>query len=404
MNSGADSQSPGHAGECLTEALRLGLSAFGGPVAHIGHFERHYVQKLGWIDRAEFTGLVALCQLVPGPSSSQLGYLIGYRRAGLAGALAAWTGFTLPSALVMAGLALILRHSGTMPAPVVALVASLHIVTVAIVAQAVIAMARGLCRTGQTRLLALAGCGIALALPPGLGQIAALAAGAAGGAMLIREAAGQAPARVAVPAAAAKVALALLALVITLALLPATGSHGLAALMALLARSGAAVFGGGHVVLPLLDAALVPGQWIDRTRFLAGYGAAQIMPGPLFTLGAFIGAAAAPAGAGTALVAGWAVAALAALFAPGLLIATAILPLWQWLAHHPAARAATAGINAAVVGLLAAVLATGVVPVAIHRASDALIALAGLALLLSGRVPVLAVIGGIVALRLIVPL
>ena len=392
--------SPGSPVACFGEALRLGLGAFGGPVAHIGHFERHYVRRLGWIDGADFAGLVALCQLVPGPSSSQLGYLIGYRRAGLAGAMAAWAGFTLPSALTMAVLGLLLRQAGTMPAPLLAIVAGLQIVTVAVVAQAVLAMARGLCRTVQTRLVALTGFALALLLPAGWGQIAVLAAGGALGAIVLREGVAGASVRRVVPARAGRVAIVLLAVGGLAAMaLPAAGGHGLATLLALLARSGALVFGGGHVVLPLLDAALVPGQWIDRASFLAGYGAAQVMPGPLFTFGAFIGAMAAPAGASQALALWWALAALVALFAPGLLIATAILPLWHALAHHPVARASMAGINAAVVGLLAAVLAGSVAPASLHRPLDAVVALAALALLLHGRLPVIAVIALTVAAR-----
>lgn len=395
---------PGSAAACFREALRLGLGAFGGPVAHIGHFERHYVRRLGWIDGADFAGLLALCQLVPGPSSSQLGYLIGYRRAGLAGALAAWAGFTLPSALAMALLGLLLRHAGVMPAPLLAVVSGLQIVTVAVVAQAVLAMARGLCRTLRTRIVAVGGCALALMLPVGWGQIVVLAAGAVAGAALLREGAAGTGARVMVPTRTARAAMLLLAVgAVAAAVVPTFAGHGLATLMALLARSGALVFGGGHVVLPLLDAALVPGQWIDRASFLAGYGAAQVLPGPLFTFGAFIGAMAAPAGAGPALAFGWAMAALAALFAPGLLIATAILPLWQALAHHPGAHAAMAGINAAVVGLLAAVLAGSVVPASLHRPGDAVIALAALALLLHGRVPVIAVIALTVAARMFAP-
>ena len=390
----------GSAGACFREALRLGLGAFGGPVAHIGHFERHYVRRLGWIDGTDFAGLVALCQLVPGPSSSQLGYLIGYRRAGLAGALAAWAGFTLPSALAMAMLGLALRGAGAMPAPLLAVVAGLQIVTVAVVAQAVLAMARSLCRTVQTRLVALTGFALALLLPAGWGQIVVLAAGGALGAIVLREGVAGAAVRRVVPARAGRAAVLLLMVGAgAAAVVPAVGGHGLAALMALLARSGALVFGGGHVVLPLLDAALVPGQWIGRASFLAGYGAAQVMPGPLFTFGAFIGAMAAPAGAGPAVAFAWALAALAALFAPGLLIATAILPLWQALAHHPAARAGMAGINAAVVGLLAAVLTGSVVPASLHCPLDAVVALAALALLIHGRIPVIAVIALTVAAR-----
>jgi len=384
----------GSAREVFGAALLLGLTSFGGPVAHIGYFERAFVQRRRWLEREEFSGLVALCQLVPGPASSQLGLLIGLRRAGWPGALAAWLGFTLPSALLMAAFAVIAPH-GNGPLARAAL-HGLKLVAVAVVAQAVWAMARTLCPDCIRAAIALAALALIVALPGAALQMAALGLGLLGGVLFCRDL----PARAEhprLPVGPMTGACALVLFVALLAVLPwlAGGRHDLIGLAALCYRAGALVFGGGHVVLPLLRDALVPTGWMTDGTFLAGYGAAQAMPGPLFTFSAYLGAALAPPG-GLITVALWSAVALGAMFLPGVLIAIAGVAVWNWIGHHCAARGALAGINAAVVGVLAAALINPVWTGSVTRPADALIALAGLALLV-WRVPPVAVVAATVA-------
>jgi chromate transporter len=377
--------------EVFWVALRLGLSSFGGPIAHLGYFERTYVRQKQWLTHEQLTGLIALCQILPGPTSSQVGFLIGQRRAGLAGAAAAWLGFTLPSALLMLGCAL---WAPLIPqAPMAAVLQGLKWLTVMIVAQAVWQMARTLCpdwtRAAIATLAALSVLGIDHTAMP----LLVLAAGAALGAMGARgRAAPAAPpramsrgshARTGMVALGVFIALqALLLPTIWLAAGPAPVSHRLLILIGLLYRTGSLVFGGGHVVLPLLHDALVPSGWITDDQFLAGYGAAQALPGPLFSFAAYLGAVIAPPGAAIA----WASIALLSLFAPGLLLALAGASLWGWFEHYPRVRAALAGLNAAVVGLLAATLIRPVAISAIHGLVDLIIVAAGFLALQRGRI------------------
>jgi chromate transporter len=377
--------------EVFWVALRLGLSSFGGPIAHLGYFERTYVRQKQWLTHEQLTGLIALCQILPGPTSSQVGFLIGQRRAGLAGAGAAWLGFTLPSALMMLGCAL---WAPLIPqAPMAAVLQGLKWLTVMIVAQAVWQMARTLCpdwtRAAIATLAALCVLGIDHTAMP----LLVLAAGAALGAMGARSrAASAAPpramsrgrhARTGMVALGVFIALqALLLPTIWLAARPAPVSHSLLILIGLLYRTGSLVFGGGHVVLPLLHDALVPSGWITDNQFLAGYGAAQALPGPLFSFAAYLGAVIAPPGAAIA----WASIALLSLFAPGLLLALAGASLWGWFEHSPRVRAALAGLNAAVVGLLAATLIRPVAISAIHGLADLIIVAAGFMALQRGRI------------------
>ena len=389
----APASTVGRARECFAVALRLGLTAFGGPVAHIGYFERCYVEQRQWLDRADFAGMVALCQMVPGPASSQLGFLIGWRRAGWQGAVAAWAGFTLPSALIMAVLAIGLGHFGGDSALRDSVVHGFKLVAVAVLAQAIHAMARSLCPDWPRALIAVAGMALVLAMAGPWATLAAVVVGASVGAAILR---GAVPVMIAVVPVSRRLGLAALAvfivlLVPALALNPAD-RHGIAGLAGLFYRSGALVFGGGHVVVPLLRDALVPGHWIDDQTFLAGYGAVQAMPGPLFTLAAWLGAACAPAGAAWPVAVLWSAVALVAMFLPGLLIVMAAMPLWQWLGHHAHARGALAGINAAVVGVLAAVWCNPVARTALLRPADWVIAAIALALLVRWRVPPVAVV------------
>jgi chromate transporter len=378
----------GSAGEVFRVALRLGLTSFGGPIAHLGYYERTYVKERQWLSPDEYAGLVALCQMVPGPASSQVGYLIGLRRAGWRGGFAAWAGFTLPSALVMFTFA---RLAPRLAGPTMdAVLHGLKLVAVAVVAQAVWSMARNLCPDRPRAALALLAAALLLVAGGAFLQIAALLVGAAGGVLLCRDL----PALPGLPAMPVSLrtggaALALfLVLLVALPLAGAAVPHSLVALAGIFYKAGALVFGGGHVVLPLLRDALVPQGWVSDSEFLAGYGLAQAIPGPLFTFSAYLGAAVAPAGA--ALL--WSAVALILIFLPGLLVALAGLPVWLWLGHHPAARAALAGINAAVVGVLGAALYNPIWLSAVSNGRDVAIAMAGFLLLERWRVPPLAIV------------
>lgn len=387
----------GSAREVFQAALGLGLTSFGGPIAHIGYFQRAYVGKRRWLGADEFAGMVALCQLVPGPASSQLGFLIGFRRAGWLGAVAAWLGFTLPSALLMFGFAVVApRISGPFA---LAAFHGLKLVAVAVVAQAVWSMARTMCADLPRAAIALASALTVAAVGGPSAQMFALAIGGAGGVLLCRNIPGGGGA-VRLPISARAGVLSFGVFVALLLCLPVIGGHGLAAMMAVFYRAGALVFGGGHVVLPLLRDGLVPDGWITDSAFLAGYGAAQAVPGPLFTFAAYLGAAIAPQGHGLGLAAAWSAAALGALFLPGLLVAIAGVPIWNWVSRHGPARGALAGVNAAVVGVLGAALYDPLWTSAILRPVDLAIAAGGFVLLQYWRVPPVIVVGCIVALSI----
>ncbi|HEV2442461.1 MAG TPA: chromate efflux transporter [Steroidobacteraceae bacterium] len=375
--------SRGSVAEVFRVALGLGLTSFGGPIAHLGYFERAYVRKRQWLSADEYAGFMALSQLMPGPTSSQVNLLVGLRRAGWLGASAAWIGFTAPSALLMFAFAL---FAPRMQGPVLnAVVHGLKLVAVAVVAQAVWSMAQRLCPDRQRTALALAAAALLLAVGGVTMQMAALVLGAAGGALLCRGVAlSSGNPGVPITMRTGAIALAIfLTLLIALPLAGRAAPHSLFDLAGIFYRAGALVFGGGHVVLPLLRDALVPHRWLTDSSFLAGYGAAQAVPGPLFTFAAYIGAAVAPAGKAPL----WSLVALVFVFLPGILIALAGLPLWAWLGHHPAARGALAGINAAVVGVLGAALYNPIWVSAIGSGRDVALALAGLLLLERWRVP-----------------
>ena len=378
----------GTAPEVFWVALRLGLTSFGGPIAHLGYFERTYVRQRQWLSPDEYAGLVALCQMVPGPATSQTGYLIGLRRAGWSGAFAAWAGFTLPSAIVMFAFALLAPHLEG--AAINAVLHGLKLVAVAVVAQAVWSMARNLCPDRPRAALALVAAALLLVVSGSFMQIAALLIGAIGGALLCRNLPA-APGLPVMPVSLRTGGAALVLFLVLLVALPLAGAvapHGLLALAGVFYKAGALVFGGGHVVLPLLRDALVPQGWLSDNAFLAGYGVAQAVPGPLFTFSAYLGAAVAPVDA--ALL--WSAVALVFIFLPGLLIALAGLPVWLWLCHHPAARAALAGINATVVGVLGAALYNPIWLSAVANGRDVAIALVGFLLLERWRVPPLAIV------------
>jgi chromate transporter len=364
--------------------LRLGLTSFGGPVAHLGYFHAECVARRRWLDEKTFGDIVALCQFLPGPASSQVGICLGLRRAGFWGGLAAWTGFTAPSAALMIGFALGLDLLGAKP-----FLNGLKIVAVAVVAQAVWAMAREFCPDVLRIGLALTASALALVLPGALGQTAALVAAAAiGWAALPPQAAPAAldifvGRRVGLFAGALFLALLLGPLALNL---PA-GAEKFAAIY----RSGALVFGGGHVVLPLLREGLVVPGFIGDSAFIDGYGAAQALPGPLFTFAAYLGA----------VMDGFAggLLALAAIFLPGVLLLFAVLPFWAQVRAHSGASAALAGVNAAVVGLLFAAFCTPIWTSAIFSLRDALFAACAFALLVFAEAPpwLVVLLGALVA-------
>ncbi|WP_372016373.1 chromate efflux transporter [Pseudoxanthomonas sp. 10H] len=385
---------PGSAGEVFAAFLALGTRAFGGPIAHVGHMREAFVVRRRWLDEARFAQLVVVCQLLPGPASSQLGFAIGLLRGGWRGALLAFLGFTLPSALLMVAIALLSPRLDTATAR--AALHGLALVAVAVVAHGVGGMARRLANDVPRALVAGAAAALVLAGDGAWTQLAAIAAGAVLGVLACRDEAPPAAAALALPYGR-RIALPCLALfgcLLGLSMLASSAAApSPAGLAAAFYRSGALVFGGGHVVLPLLQEAVVEPGWVGQDAFLAGYGAAQAMPGPMFTLAAYLGAVVplgTPAWIGATV-------ALLAIFLPGFLLLLATLPAWGRIAAHRGARRALAGINASVVGLLVAALYDPVWTHAIHDVTDVAIALAGLLMLASGRVPTLAVVAACVA-------
>jgi chromate transporter len=343
----------GSAGEVFRVFLKLGVTSFGGPVAHLGYFRDELVRRRAWVNDREYADLVALCQFLPGPASSQVGFGLGLHRAGPLGSLAAFTAFTLPSAALLVAFALGASvFQGVIGAGILT---GLKIVAVAIVAQAVWGMARTLTPDRSRAGIAVAAALLAILLAGSLGQIAAILLGALAGLVFCREAKAALPGQMSFPVSRAVgigclVLFALLLFGLPL-LAPAAGSPGLTLFEAFY-RAGALVFGGGHVVLPLLQSGVVEPGWVTNPQFLAGYGAAQAVPGPLFTFAAYLGTASAFGPGG---VAGAAVA-LAGIFLPGFLLLTGVLPFWDSWRSRPGAQALMRGANAAVVGILAAAL------------------------------------------------
>jgi chromate transporter len=387
---------PGGAAEVFAVFLRLGLTAFGGPVAHLGYFRDELVVRRRWLGEAAYADLVALCQFLPGPASSQTGFALGLMRAGWPGALAAFAGFTLPSALLMLGFALVAPGLGG--AVAAGALAGLKIAAVAVVAQAVLGMARSLCPDAGRATIAVAALAVLAAVPGAAGMALAIALGAAAGLVLARGAAAAPadgaplPPRLPVSRRGGLAALAAVAaLLVALPLLAPLG-HALAMADSFF-RAGALVFGGGHVVLPLLEAGVVAPGWVAPEAFLAGYGAAQALPGPLFTFAAYLGAVQGPAPNGAA----GAALALAAVFLPGLLMLVGVLPFWDGLRRQARARAAMAGANAAVVGVLAAALRDPLFATAVQGAADFALAAACFVALAAWRAPPLAVVALAVA-------
>ncbi len=365
--------------------LRLGLTSFGGPVAHLGYFRTEFVTRRRWLADQAFGDIVALCQFLPGPASSQAGIAIGLMRGGIGGAALAWLGFTLPSALLMIGFAYGTAYFD--PAKAALWLHGLLIVAVAVVAQAVLGMARTFAPDRTRASFAVVAAIAILGFHAPWTPLAVLAAAAGLGWRFLPHKTGAIDA-ISIPTPwprwiSRAAGLSFVALLLGLPLLAdATGNH-VAALIDRFYRVGALVFGGGHVVLPMLQAEIVPQGLVTEQQFLAGYGAAQALPGPLFTFAAYLGSVAKPAPNG------WlgGLIALAAIFLPSFLMVTAAMPYWARLRRNAGATAALSGVNAAVVGILAAALYRPVWTSAIHGAMDLILALAGFAALQFWRAP-----------------
>ena len=368
--------------EVLLVFLKLGVTSFGGPIAHLGYFREELVIRRRWVDEATYTDLVALCQFLPGPASSQVGFSLGLIRAGYWGGLAAWTGFTLPSAVLLTAFA---YGAEALGGPIGrGVIHGLKLVAVAIVAQAVWGMARSLCPDRQRASIAgIAALLILLGNSPAM-QIGAILLGGIAGAWLCRA---RMPASMGTfgTAVSRRVGIAALTIFCLLLIaLPALArvSQGVALFDAFY-RSGALVFGGGHVVLPLLSKAFVTAGWVSEDAFLAGYGAAQAVPGPLFTFAAYLGAVVRPGPQGVA----GAALGLVGIFLPGILVLLGALPFWDGLRQRAGAQAIMRGVNAAVVGLLGAALYNPLWTSSVKSAGDLALALLGFVLLTVWRTP-----------------
>jgi chromate transporter len=399
-------QGPDHPADLLPSAprsafdvfvtfLRLGLTSFGGPIAHIAYFRQDLIVRRRWMSETAYADIVALCQLLPGPTSSQVGFAVGLNQAGVLGGVGAFVGFTLPSAIIMfaaaAGLPLLSGRVGSV------LLHGFMLVAVSIVAQAAFGMARSFLTTPVSMMIGVSALAGVLLASSGLVQPLVILAGGVIGFLTLPEKDVQ-PVRQdlhmrnSVTASLSVFAL----LLVGLPLLASWSSCGLMSVADAFYRSGAFVFGGGHVVLPLLEAETVGRGWLDEETFLAGYGVAQALPGPLFTFAAYLGAVsntgATPLGTG--------LLALAMIFLPGFLLVTAALPLWLRLRDFPRAVAFVGGANAAVVGVLAAALWDPVIRSAVLSPLDVLIAALGFLLLQGFRTPPLMVITLIIAAAL----
>jgi chromate transporter len=368
-------------------AGRLGITSFGGPIAHLGYFRDEYVARRRWLDDRTFADLVALCQLLPGPASSELGIAIGILRARLLGGFAAWLGFTLPSAAALTAFAFVVRALGTRSD--LAWLHGLQVVAVVVIAQAVWSMAHTLTPDRPRILLALAAAALALVIPAGPGQVAVVLLGGVAGVVALRQPAGAAPPgeRMRVPVSpwlGGAVLGVFLALLVALPLARhLLGSSRPLAVFESFFVVASFVFGGGHVVLPLLQAQVVPPGWVTEQQFLAGYGAAQAVPGPLFTFSAYLGAVmtgpvSGVPGAGLALV---------AMFAPSFFLVIGTLPFWDHLRGQGPFQAALRGVNAAVVGLLLAALYNPVWVNTVHGPQDFVLVLLAFGLLFVAKAP-----------------
>ena len=368
----------------FTTFLKLGLTSFGGPIAHLGYFREEFVERKKWIEDRVYADLVALCQFTPGPASSKVGIGIGLAKAGLPGAFAAWLAFTLPSALALLLFAYgVEAFAGDLNA---GWLHGLKVVAVAVVAQAVWGMAKNLTPDPPRFTLAIAAAAIAMFWPTSAGQVAAILFGATVGHVLLRpkQMEDHVPMGISLGKTAGAFCLAMFfGLLVALPALNAAYPSQSLALFDSFYRAGSLVFGGGHVVLPLLQTEVVPPGWVGNDAFLAGYGAAQAVPGPLFTFSAYLGAIMGPEPNG------WrgALLCLAAIFLPSFLLVIGVLPFWDDLRRFRAVRSALTGVNAAAVGLLLAALYHPVWTSGILSSADFALGLAAFALLVFWKVP-----------------
>jgi chromate transporter len=387
--SAADDQRRGAPLEVLRAFLKLGVTCFGGPIAHIGYFREEFVVRRRWLDEQAYADLVALCQFLPGPASSQTGFSIGLMRAGYLGGLAAWTGFTLPSAIL---LVLFAYGAVALGGPIgIGLLHGLKLVAVAIVAQAVWGMTRTLCPDRERASIAVVAALIILFSTASIAQIGAILLGGIAGLFLCRTAPPPSTGHIAVPVSRTVGLVALTAFFVLLAGLPVLRGLGVSqgvTLFEAFYRSGALVFGGGHVVLPLLRETFVTPGWVSDDTFLAGYGAAQAVPGPLFTFAAYLGAVVGPPPHGLA----GAALGLIGIFLPGVLILMGTLPFWDTFRKRAGAQAMMRGVNAAVVGLLGAALYNPVWTSSVKAPGDFGIVLVGFVLLTVWRAPPVVVV------------
>ncbi|MGC8120376.1 chromate efflux transporter [Marinobacter sp. VGCF2001] len=374
--------------EIFLAFLALGLTSFGGPAAHLGYFRNEFVARRGWLSEQDYADLVALCQFLPGPASSQTGFAIGLLRGGGWGAAAAWTAFTLPSAIILVAFAL---SANLLEGPLSqGILHGLKIAAVAVVAHAVLGMARNLCPDQQRTGIALAAVLLVVFVGGTAGQLSAIVVGGLAGLFLCTSASGDATGHSSLAVSSGTGRLSASLYVLLLAGLPALAWLTPGTLLDMLDgfyRSGALVFGGGHVVLPLLEAEVVQTGQVTADEFLAGYGAAQAIPGPLFTFSAYLGAIMSP----TAPVV-WAALALLAIFLPGILILLAVLPHWNHFRRWHRAQALMRGANAAVVGILGAALYQPVFTSAIIGPREFALALTGFLLLSVWKLPAWAVV------------
>jgi chromate transporter len=376
--------SRGTAGEVFAAFLKLGLTSFGGPIAHLGYFHDEFVVRRKWLDAKTYADLVALSQFLPGPASSKVGIAIGLSRAGYGGSLAAWAGFTTPSAIALVLFGYGVTHFGdTLGA---GWLHGLMVAAVAVVANAVLAMMRTLAPDRERATLAVVAALLVSALPTSFGQIGAIVFGAAAGLVLFRNAPAadhpDLPHPVNRTVAVGAIVM-FFAILFGLPLLTAAvPSHALA-LFEVFYRACSLVFGGGHVVLPLLQASVVPPGWVSNEAFLAGYGAAQAVPGPLFTFSAYLGTVMQPGPNG------WqgAILCLIAMFLPAFLLVIGPLPFWNALRHRVEAQAALRGVNAAVVGILLAALYRPVWTSGITNADDFALGVVAFLLLFMWKTP-----------------
>ncbi len=381
--------------EVFQAFLKLGLTSFGGPIAHLGYFRTEFVVRRQWVDETGYANLVALCQFLPGPASSQVGFSLGVLRAnGLLGGMAAWLAFTLPTAVILFGFAM---TAALFDSPIAAgAIHGLKLVAVAVIAQALVGMIRTLTPDGVRVGIALAAAALALTVGGSTAQIGSIVLGAIAGLLfcaskenLDRESSDYG---VDFPVSKHRGAFALAMFAVLLAgpplLLQVESSYQPIALFNACYQAGALVFGGGHVVLPLLEAQVVAPGWLDNETFLAGYGLAQAMPGPLFAIAAYLGALVQPAPSGAI----GASIALVAIFLPGLLLVYGMLPFWNQLRMHPSSQAAMRGANAAVVGILGAALYSPAWSGAVFALIDVALVLAGFLLLTIAKFPSWAVV------------